>query len=447
MASVVCPGPNVKSLKDAALKERLQQLRSTDNYTNFYYLARCYLYLFAVLGGAIWFYHYQAAAGLAFAWNVPVTLLAIVLIGAGQHQLTGLTHEAAHHILFRNRYLNELVSDWFCSFPLFSSTHAYRLQHLAHHQFVNDPIRDPDVSQLQGSGHWLSFPLARGEFLRVLLKQLWVPNLVRYMRIRATYNAVPSANNPYQRRNCKPSRIPVRAGIGYIVGLAALLALLVRHGDPVLLAVLPAVCWTGIVLFYALIPQRLYFQTRVHADISARVMTMMRMTYITLIFSGLAWATLLTGEWAALYYILLWIVPIFTSFSFFMLLRQLVQHGNGGRGWLTNTRVFFVHRLINFAVFPIGQDYHLPHHLFATVPHYRLKALHELLLGYPEYRAQAVIVEGYFLPRHRPPTHPTVVDVLGPAYAPATGEVYIDDTVLEGIRVDERQEIIREGRM
>src|SRR2546421_12059954 len=94
----------VKSLKDPAVKEKLQQLRQTDNYTNFYYLALCYLYLVVVLGGTIGFYHYRAAAGVAFVWNVPVTLLAMVLVGAGQHQLMGLTHEAAHHILFRNRH-------------------------------------------------------------------------------------------------------------------------------------------------------------------------------------------------------------------------------------------------------------------------------------------------------------------------------------------------------
>ena len=30
---------------------------------------------------------------------------------------------------------------------------------------------------------------------------------------------------------------------------------------------------------------------------------------------------------------------------------------------------------IRFAVFPMGQDYHLPHHMFCTVPHYRLRDL------------------------------------------------------------------------
>jgi fatty acid desaturase len=105
-----------------------------------------------------------------------------------------------------------------------------------------------------------------------------------------------------------------------------------------------------------------------------------------------------------------------------------------------------VGRLINFAVFPIGQDYHLPHHLFASVPHYRLRRLHEALLEYAEYRAQAVVVEGYFLPRERPPTKPTVVDVLGPAYAPRRpAEVYIDNDVLEQEQVEDKADILRQG--
>src|SRR5262245_53527864 len=126
-------GEPLRSLKDPEVKRRLQELRQTDNLTNFYYLFRTYFFLVCVLGGTIWFYHGQAVADLSSWWNVPVTMLAILLVGAGQHQLTGLAHEAAHHILFRNRYLNEIASDWLCMFPMFSSTHHYRLQHLAHH--------------------------------------------------------------------------------------------------------------------------------------------------------------------------------------------------------------------------------------------------------------------------------------------------------------------------
>ena len=197
--------------------------------------------------------------------------------------------------------------------------------------------------------------------------------------------------------------------------------------------------------FYAVIPGRMFHQSRVHPVISMRAMTLMRMSYVTLLFWGIAWLSLLLTPWAAAFYLLLWALPIFTSFSFFMILRQLVQHGNGDRGWLTNTRVFFVNRLISYAVFPMGQDYHLPHHVFASVPHYRLRALHEFLLQCAEYREQVVEVEGYFLPYEKPPTKPTVLEVLGPKYHHRAAEVYIDNAVLEDEHVEEKDEILRQG--
>src|SRR5438552_2720377 len=101
-----------KSLRDPRLKEMLQDLRRTDNVTNIYYFIRIYLYFAVVIGVTIWFYHESAALGLSWWYSVPVTLLAIVLVGAGQHQLTGLAHEASHHILFKNRLINDLASDW-----------------------------------------------------------------------------------------------------------------------------------------------------------------------------------------------------------------------------------------------------------------------------------------------------------------------------------------------
>jgi fatty acid desaturase len=440
MSAPPTSGPVALSLCDPKLKEQLQSLRRTDNYTNVYYLLRTYVFLALVIGGTLWCYH-----NLSWGWSILITLPAIVLIGAGQHQLTGLAHEASHHILFKNRVLNDLVSDWLCMFPLYSSTQHYRLQHIAHHQFVNDPERDPDISQLQTSGHWLSFPLAAGVFARTLFKQLWIPNLIRYMRIRAKYNAIPTDKNPYLRKGWKPSKVAVRVGIVYMLALVGTLTALVRLEEPLLLAVVPAALWLAAMAFYALIPERLYHQSRVHPVISTRAMSMMRVTYITLVFCGLAWLSLYVTPWAALYYGVLWVLPIFTSFSFFMILRQIVQHGNGGRGWLTNTRVFFVNRAVNFAVFPMGQDFHLPHHLFASVPHYRLRALHNALMAYPEYREQALVVEGYFLTAKPPPRNPTVVEVLGPDYARRYEEVYIDNDVLEAERVEDKDEILRQG--
>jgi fatty acid desaturase len=436
------------SLADADLKEHLQRLRRTDNLTNWYYLARTYLFLAVVIGAAVWFELYRQEQGWSVWWSVLVYLPAIVCVGAGQHQLSGLAHEGSHSILFKNRYLNELVSDWFCLFPLFSSTYHYRLQHVSHHQFVNDPERDPDVAQLKTSGHWLGFPLGRGAFLKMLLRQLWIPNLIRFIVVRGKYNSMGVANNPYLLKGVKPSGVAVRIGLAYMLLQIGLLAALVWYGNPLWLAVAPAALFVPAAVTFALLPESRFHRSRLHSVIHQRWMSVLRIAFLTLLFAGLAWITHVTGRWAAGYCLLLWVVPLSTSFSFFMILRQLVQHGNADRGWLTNTRVFFVHHLINFAVFPMGQDYHLPHHLYASVPHYRLKELHELLLAYPEYREQAVVVQGYFLPAHRPPVAPTVLDVLGPDYAARKHrEVHIDDSVLDGMEVEEKELILREGQV
>jgi fatty acid desaturase len=446
MASVDLVAAKEKSLKDAALKERLQHLRQTDNWRNLLYLGRTYLYFALVIGGAVGFDLWRQGAGLTFWWNVPGGLLAILLVGAGQHQLSGLAHEAVHHILFRNRYLNDLASDLLCMFPIFSSTHHYRLQHLAHHQFVNDPMRDPDISQLQTSGHWLPFPLSKREFLTTLLNQLWLPNLIRFIRIRAAYNATGTDKNPYMRKGWKPVKTPVRVAILYLLTQAALLTWLVHQGDALWLAVAPLILWAAMVVFFGALPANKFHQSRVHPVIPQRISTILRLSHLTLVFMALAWITQWTGHWAAVYYAAYWLAPLLTSFSFFMILRQLVQHGNADRGWLTNTRIFFVSRFINFSVFPIGQEYHLPHHLFATVPHFRLRHLHDVLLEYPEYREEAVQVHGYFLSPEHPQSHPTVLDVLGPEYAPRVFRgVHIDNSVLEDDEFEEKAEIIREG--
>jgi hypothetical protein len=278
---------------------------------------------------------------------------------------------------------------------------------------VNDPEKDPDVFQMSESGHRYDFPMSRGRFVwECVVKQLlWFPKLIRYIRVRAKYNATGGGKGPYQTKGPR-SRVLVLIGIGYLLGLIGTLGGLVWHGDPLLLAVVPAAMLTAILTFYFLMPDRLYLKSLVKPDIRARYMTLMRMTFFTVQFTAIAWLTYLTDRPWWLYYLVLWIVPLFTTFSFFMIMRQIVQHGNAGSDRLTNTRIFRVNRLIQLAVFPLGMDWHLPHHLFPMVPHYRLEELHELLLETETYRKQAIVVEGYFLHREQPPANPTVLDLM-----------------------------------
>lgn len=436
------------SLADTVFKARLQDLRRTDNLTNWFYVLRTYVYLAVVLGLTVWFFEAHDEWGLSWWWNVPVALVAIVLVGAGQHQLSGLAHEGSHYILFRNRILNDLVSDLLCMFPLFASIYHYRLQHLAHHQFVNDPDRDPDVSQLRTSGHWLGFPLPKRSFLVALVKQLWPLRLIRFMRVRAKYNATGTDSTPYLIKGLKPSKAAVLVGLAYLVVILGSLAALYYLVDDVWpLVAVPLALWLAVCGVFLRLPDEKFHRSRLNPVIHARYTSMLRVGTITFAFTALTLATKLTGSPYVAYGLMLWVVPLFTSFAFFMILRQLVQHGNGGRGWVNNTRTFLVAAPIRFAVFPMGQDYHLPHHMFCTVPHFNLKRLHALLMEYPEYKSEAVVVVGYFASPEKPKVHPTVVEVVGPEFAPKTHEVHIDNEVLGDGNFRDREAIEYEAEV
>ncbi len=437
--------PTTSLLQEPELKTRLQQLRQPDNLSNWYYLLRSYLFLGLVVGGSVWFFAHYAEWGVHWVWTIPAAVLAVVLIGAGQHQLTALAHEASHHTLFKNKLLNELVSDWCCMFPMLSTTHHYRLHHLAHHQFVNDPQRDPNVPQVWVNGHWTHFPMTRGEFWLELAKQIWPLNLIRYLRAQARSNAIAGVRSPYERNDVDHAKMEFAQhfGVGYLLAISGSLIGLVALGNLVLLAAVPAAAYVVTMTFFALIPETWYAQYRVHPTYTMRAITLMRITFITAVALGVAWLSFVYGRFAFYMFVLLWLVPMITSFSLFMMLRQVVQHSNSDRGWLTNTRIFLVNLLVRDSILPYGQDIHLPHHMFATVPHYRLRKLHDFLMQYPEYREEAIVVRGAVLPRHD--DHPSILDVLGPDWAKQDADVYIDDSVLEGERIEERAEIQRES--
>ncbi len=430
-------------------KHDLRAFKTRDNHTNIYYIAKVYLIMGLTLGATIGFHIYQIKTGLSLWWSFPVFLLAIVIIGASQHQLGGAIHEATHYMLFRNRKFSELASDWLCAFPLYTTTYQFRIHHLAHHQFVNDPERDPDIAQLRDSGHWLDFPIDHITFLWALLKQLWLPNLIRYTLTRARYSALGVDTNPYNDATQKNSKWPVRIGLSFAIATPFVFLFVISFGNAWLLMSIMIVLWAGVVGIYALIPKSWFPATRIQPVISHRLTTINRITFIAIIYGALSWIQLLTGAPAWGYFSLLWIVPLFTTFPIFMILRQWVQHGNGDRGRLTNTRVFLVNPFIRYAIFPFGMDYHLPHHLYASVPHYRLKNLHDALMQDPEYVKEGVVVEGYFTSPHSKKRNPTVLDVLGPGYANHGDktEAYIDSHVLDDAEVVGRKHIEREEEL
>lgn len=328
-------------------REAIRPLLRTDNRTNIRYLVREYALLALALMGCILAHRAWVAGRIDLAAFAPIAFLGVLLIGAIQHRLSGLAHDAAHGTLFRNRLANELASDLFLMFPIVAFTQKYRMAHLGHHRYVNDPARDPDWIRLDAYEP-MAFPMDRARFLRrYVLRALWPPTILRYLFGRA---------------------VAANTNGGGAGGGSATIRAVYRF----------------------------------------RVARCLRGTY---------WLTLLTTVHALdawVYLGLFWIVPLLTAYPFLMLLREIAHHANApDAGDLTNSRIFRVHPILEFAVFPYGQAFHLTHHLVAMVPHYRIREADAILRHYPPYRDQVVVCRGYFVRRsegaHR---GPSVLDIF-----------------------------------
>ncbi len=407
------------ALQDAALHREIMRLRQVDNHTNLFYLALEYLSLALVIGGAIVFAESRHTWGLSWFWNVPVFAIAMILIGAIQHRLAGLGHESSHYSFMKNRTLNDLIPDLFCMFPLFTTIHFYRLFHMGHHQFTNDPARDPDLQNLGHAKRADEFPMPRRRFITVVYFCFLVAPIrfLRYQWAYFTVNTLGKGKNVYIDRasgggntsEFRP-RLATVLGILYAIALSLVLKLLTGLEHPEWLAPAGLLGIGVLAIVIRVLPDWAVFQSPFRQAYSPRVAGFLRMTYYTIVLVTLANIRWATGGRSAIYPVLLWVVPLETSFMFFMFLRDVYQHSNADDGRLTNSRVFFTDPFTRWAVFVYGQDMHIPHHLFPAVPHYRLRNLHELLKWvHPDYRAEVVETHGTF---HDVAGRPTILDEM-----------------------------------
>ncbi len=422
----------------------MEAFKARDNWTNWRYLALNWFVIAGTLFLAIWGESQLRAMGYGWEAILPLAIVAIIVMGASQHQLGGAIHEGTHYQLFANRTLNEVASDWFAGFPIYTSTHHYRLHHMAHHQFVNDPERDPIFGQADESGHWLDFPLTHVELVKGLARLLWIPNLVKYTIARARYSALGLGKNPYGDPKRPGHRAAQSVGILFAGLVPAVLIgmMLAGFGATAVMGTFFAI-WAAAVLFYAVIPEDWFASGRVEPVISHRMGSIARVSFMAIVYGSLTAIDLTGYEKAWMYYGLYWIVPLFTTFPVFMIFREWIQHGNADRGRYTNSRVILTGPLFRYAVLPWGMEYHQPHHLMATVPHYKLRRFHDRLLQDAEYAEKAQIVEGLY--GRMTEGKPTAFGVLLKEHAPKTREaVHVDETVLERADLSDRAALERE---
>ncbi len=425
----------------------MEAFKARDNWTNWRYLVLNWAVIAATAFVAIWGESQLRSLGYGWEAILPLALVAIIVMGASQHQLGGAIHEGTHFQLFANRTLNEVASDWLAGFPIYTSTHHYRLHHMAHHQFVNDPDRDPIFGQADESGHWLDFPLTHVELMKGLARLLWVPNLIRYTVARARYSALGLGKNPYgdPKRPGHPAAQSVGILFAGIVP-AVLIGMMLAGFSATAVMTTFFIMWAATVLFYAVIPEDWFASGRVEPVLSHRIGSIARISFMALVYGTLTAIDLTGYEKAWMYFGLYWVVPLFTAFPVFMIFREWIQHGNADRGRYTNSRVILTGPLFRYAVLPWGMEYHQPHHLMATVPHYKLRKFHERLLQDTDYAEKAQIVEGLYGAAVE--GRPTAFGVLLKEHAPkARAAVHVDDTVLERAELSDRAALEREKQL
>jgi fatty acid desaturase len=307
-----------------------------------------------------------------------------------------------------------------------ATLHQYRIVHQAHHQFTNDPTRDPDILVRGKSKQLHRFPMTKKDFVfHFFIKYFWPPVLLRYLWDVLYQSVLGQGKNPYRVKQVSPHspKTGVMAlsapaqfrwtnllGAGYLIFLIAGLATAnYFHHGPALITI-AAGGWLLAMTVAWFLPASQFFHSPFKQPYSSRATSMLRLTYYSAVLAMVAGLRFTTGINFGAYFWLLWVLPLLTTFPYYMMLRDVYQHANADDGKLTNSRVFFPDPFTRWAVFVYGQDLHLTHHLYPLVPHYRLLHLHRLLQRQNiEYRHYVVECHGTF---SNNTGHPTILDVM-----------------------------------
>ena len=80
-----------------------------------------------------------AIALSSYFWHPLLYVIAVVFIGARQHALIIMGHDASHYRYLPTRWQNELFANLFLMWPVFATVEGFRKFHSTHHQYTNLP--------------------------------------------------------------------------------------------------------------------------------------------------------------------------------------------------------------------------------------------------------------------------------------------------------------------
>ncbi|MEO0414179.1 MAG: fatty acid desaturase, partial [Verrucomicrobiota bacterium] len=334
---------------------------------------------------AVVFELWRSKAGHPWLFTVPVWMLAAGLIGCLQHRIALLGHEASHLLLHPNRKVNDICADLFCFFPIFASLAQYRAKHLPHHLHPNDQNQDPNLGSGKAERLYAQFPLdSPKDIRRYYWKFFWPPFVLRNLLDLVSVASIGSGTAPDFSGKRRLTSI---LGLVYFVSLIVVVRAALYWQQPV---------WAVIGSFgvlcggIALSIPRSKFYTSARSHYSVKLGAVIRIAFYAMLIGTLGQIAQSIGWDPTLAYLSLWVFPLIYLFPYLMLLRELYQHANAGVEQLDNSRIIHADPFTRWALLGYGNDFHLVHHLYPNIPHYRLKDTHTELMERSEtYRAKA----------------------------------------------------------
>lgn len=131
-----------------------------------------------------------------------------------------------------------------------------------------------------------------------------------------------------------------------------------------------------------------------------------------IIFAG---ATTWFGLWPTV--LLYWILPLATFLMAILYLRDMGEHFGMPAPGIKSSRTVLAGWLEKILICQNGVNFHTEHHLFPSIPFFRLKQLNHVLMKDPHYRDNAVITNGYLSGLIREVTASPQTSARGPSSA------------------------------
>ncbi|ENX14835.1 hypothetical protein F894_01202 [Acinetobacter sp. CIP 51.11] len=272
--------------------------------------------------GSTWTIIVMTFGTVAYSWEylptwgkVLMCALALAILAGRQLALAILMHDASHHSLFKTKWLNTHLTDWLCARPIWNDVSKYRPYHLKHHAKTLQPD-DPDLGLVK------NFPITQSSLFRKFFRDLNGQSGFKFLAGRVLMDLELlewSVSND-------PKPIP--------------------RGD------------------------------RSNLELAKNLL---KNSSGMLISNAAIFSALWASGHPKLY--LLWPLAYITPFPLFIRIRAMAEHAGleTSHSALSNTRTTRAGWLARALVAPIHVNYHIEHHLMASVPHQKLARMHQML--------------------------------------------------------------------